>query len=486
MPSVRSGRRGDSGRVSFRNDQLRFLREAAAEHGDVFGFRLFGMPVIVLNDPDHIHQVLVGQRHKYDKEVLMYKMVRPVLRNGLIPHPGGEPYRRQRRMMQPAFRPAVAARFAEGMTDETARMLDGWRDAHRPGDVADLSREFGELTLRITTRTLFSAQVGETARRFAEAFTEANDILGRFFRFPFPPLSVPTPSHLRLRRAIRRMDACVSSFIADSAGNTGNTANTANTENTAGGTDLLGILMNAVDEEDGRGMDLRQLHHEVLNIVVGAYETTTNAMAWTFQVLAARPDVESRLHEELDRVLGGRPPGFEDLRHTPYARRVVDEVLRMYSPAWQFMRRAREEDTVGGYRIPAGANIYLNTYLLHRHPDHWEDPDRFDPDRFTPERSKDRHRHAYLPFGAGERICIGQHFALVELQLVLMTIAQRYRFTIPPGQPPVLPRPLTTLQPGGGVHLEVRPRSAAGTEAVAGAAADPGDPGRAVPEGGRR
>ncbi|MEE1943387.1 cytochrome P450 [Streptomyces sp. TRM 70361] len=462
VPSVRSGRRGESGRVSFRSDQLRFLREAAAEHGDVFGFRLFGMPVIVLNNPDHIHQVLVGQRHKYDKEVLMYKMVRPVLRNGLIPNPGGEPYRRQRRMMQPAFRPAVAARFAEGMTDETARMLDGWRDAYRSGEVADLSREFGELTLRITTRTLFSAQVGETARRFAEAFTEANDILGRFFRFPFPPLSVPTPSHLRLRRAIRRMDACVSSFIADSA---------ENPENERGGTDLLGILMNAVDEEDGRGMDLRQLHHEVLNIVVGAYETTTNAMAWTFQVLAARPDVESRLHEELDRVLGGRPPGFEDLRRTPYARRVVDEVLRMYSPAWQFMRRAREEDSVGGYRIPAGANIYLNTYLLHRHPGYWEDPDRFDPDRFTPERSDGRHRHAYLPFGAGERICIGQHFALVELQLVLMTIAQRYRFTIPPGQPPVLPRPLTTLQPGGGVHLEVRPRSAAGA---------------AVPEGGGR
>ncbi|WP_051722516.1 cytochrome P450 [Streptomyces albus] len=457
IPTARPVKGPDGSRPRFSGDQIGFLERAAAEYGDIFRFRLFGMPVIVLNNPDHIHRVLVGNRHKYDKEVLLYKLVRPVLRNGLITNPGGELYMRQRRMMQPAFRPAVVARFVDGMTDETNRMLDRWRDRYRPGQVADLSAEFSELTLHIVTRTLFSAQVGETARRFAEAFTETNDILGRFFRFPFPPLSVPTPAHRRLRRAIRRMDDCVSAFIE--RGST--PAHTAGSGKPGDGIDLLHLLMNAVDEQDGGGMDFEQLHHEVLNIVVGAYETTTNAMAWAFQVLAEHPEIEARLHEEIDTVLGGRPPGMDDLRRTPYARRVVEETLRMYSPAWQFMRRAREEDVLGGYRIPAGSNIYINSYILHRRPEYWEDPDVFDPDRFTPVRSKGRNRHAYMPFGAGERICIGQHFALVELQLVLLAIAQRHRFTLPPGRPPVRPQPLTTLHPGGGVHLEVRPRSGA-------------------------
>ncbi|NJQ03600.1 cytochrome P450 [Streptomyces zingiberis] len=471
IPTARPSRRADGSRPRFSSDQVGFLEQAADRYGDIFRFRLFGMPVIVLNNPDHIHQVLVGNRHKYDKEVLLYKLVRPVLRNGLITNPGGALYMRQRRMMQPAFRPAVVARFGEGMTDETTRMLDAWGERYRPGEVADLSQEFSELTLHIVTRTLFSAQVGETARRFAAAFTETNDILGRFFRFPFPPLSVPTPAHRRLREAIGRMDACVSEFIEHStttrpAEQTDGQTAQAGQDGTSGSPsrggqdiDLLHLLMNAVDEEDGGSMDLEQLHHEVLNIVVGAYETTTNAMAWTFQVLAEQPEIEARLHEEVDTVLAGRPPTMDDLRSTPYARRVVEETLRMYSPAWQFMRRAREEDTVGGHRIPAGANIYMNSYLLHRRPEYWENPEVFDPDRFTPERSAGRHKHAYMPFGAGERICIGQHFALVELHLVLLTIAQRYRFTRPAGQPPVKPKPLTTLHPGGGVHLEVRPRA---------------------------
>ncbi|MFE7129666.1 cytochrome P450 [Streptomyces sp. NPDC057638] len=454
IPTVRPARlRAD--RVSFRGDQIRYLERAAAEHGDIFRFRLLGAPVIVLNNPDHIHEVLVGHRHNYDKEVLLYRLVRPVLRQGLITNPGGAFYLRQRRMMQPAFRPAAIRQFTDAMTGETRRMLDRWADALAPGQSADLSQEFSELALHIVTRTLFSAQVGETARRFAAAFTEANDILGRFFRFPFPPLSVPTPEHLRLRRAIRRMDDCVSAFVhrAEAPGER---------------IDLLGILKNAVDETDGRGMDLEQLHHEVLNIVVGAYETTTNAMAWTFYILAARPEIEARLHEELETVLAGRPPAFEDLTRAPYARRIVEETLRMYSPAWQFMRRAREEDTVGGYRVPAGANIYINSYLLHRHPGYWERPAVFDPDRFAPGRLTERQRHAYMPFGAGERICIGQHFALAELQLVLMTIAQRHCFTRPPGQPPVVPLPLTTLHPGDGVTLRVWPRAER--------AAGPGEP----------
>ncbi|MEE1943384.1 cytochrome P450 [Streptomyces sp. TRM 70361] len=448
VPAIRLPQRLREG-VSFRRDQLGFLRWAARTQGDIFRFRVYGIPMIMLNHPDHIYRVLVGARANYDKDALLYRLVRPVLRDGLIGSPGGEHWQRQRRLIQPTMRPAVVAKFARNMTEETAGMLDRWDRGLRPGEVVDVHGEFGELALRIVNRSLFSAQVGSAAREFAAAFTEANALLGRFFTFPFPPLSVPTPSHLRLRRAISRMDGFVSSFIRERAAGPGEPGEEV---------DLLTLLMNAVDEKDGTSMAAEQLHHEVLNLVIGAYETTTNALAWIFYLLAAHPEVERRLHEEIDGVLGGRTATFEDMADTPYARSVVDETLRLYSPAWQFMRRAREEDTIGGHRVPARSNIYLNSYLLHRHPDLWDDPESFDPDRFTPERSKGRHRHAYMPFGGGERICVGQHFALTELHLVLITVARRYRFRLPAGRPPVRPLPLITLHPEGGVHLEVRPR----------------------------
>ncbi|NJQ03597.1 cytochrome P450 [Streptomyces zingiberis] len=457
VPTVRLSERLRGG-VGFRRDQLGFLQWAARTHGDIVRFRLFGIPMIMLNHPDHIYRVLVEQRANYDKDALLYRLVRPVLRDGLIGTPGGELWQRQRRLMQPSFRPVVVARFARNMTEETTRMLERWEQSYAPGAVVNVHEEFGELALRIVNRSLFSARVGSGAREFAEAFTEANALLGRFFTFPFPPLSVPTPGHLRLRRAIGRMDAFISSVIRrgasgpDPAGITG-PADEAEQVN------LLTLLMNAVDSEgDGKGMDPEQLHHEVLNLVIGAYETTTNALSWIFYLLATHPEVERKLHEEADAVLGGRTPGFEDMARTPYARSVVEETLRLYSPAWQFMRRSKAEDRIGGHHIPARANIYLNSYVLHRHPELWEEPDTFDPDRFTPERSAGRPRHAYMPFGGGERVCIGQNFALTELHLVLLTVAARHRFRVPAGQPPVRPQPLITLHPEGGVPLEVHPR----------------------------
>ncbi|MFE7129668.1 cytochrome P450 [Streptomyces sp. NPDC057638] len=465
VPAVRFTDRIRDG-MSFRRDQLAFLQWAARTHGDVLRFRIFGIPMIMLNHPDDIYRVLVENRANYDKDALLYRLVRPVLRDGLIGTPGGELWQRQRRLMQPSFRPAVVARFAATMTDETTRMLDRWERDRPRGAVIDVHREFGELALRIVNRSLFSARVGEAARDFADAFTEANDILGRFFTFPFPPLSVPTPAHRRLRRAIDRMDSFIASFVhRRAAGRAGtpsadhsSTPQPPEPNEAAEAPDLLGLLMDAVDENDGSRMAAEQLHHEVLNLVVGAYETTTNALSWIFWLLAGHPEEARRLTEEADLALGGRVPGFEDMARTPYARWVVEETLRLYSPAWQFMRRAKGPDTIRGYDVPAHANIYLNSYVLHRHPDLWDDPDSFRPERFAPGRSEGRHRHAYMPFGGGERICIGQHFALTELHLVLVTIVQRFRFTLPSGRSRVRPRPLITLHPDGGVPLEVWPR----------------------------
>jgi cytochrome P450 len=437
--------------LAFKRDQLAFLADGIASHGPIFRFRPLGLPFVLVNHPDYVRHVLVDKAEMYDKDATIFKVVRPVLRNGLIANADMELWRRQRRMMAQHFTPRAVTAFARNMTDETERMLERWEDrADGTGFEFDITEEIGQLALRIVNRSLFSADVSEDAQAFARAFAVANNILGSFFRFPFPPLSVPTPTHRRLRRAIDEMDEFVAGFVQ---------ARLRNGAPDSDRTDLLTLFLHTVDEEDGKGMDLEQLRYEVLNICIGAYETTTNALSWTFYLLARHPDVEARLHAEIDEVLAGRVPGFEDLPRLAYTRMVIEETLRIYSPAYQTMRRAREEDEIDGYRVPANSNILINSYFLHRNPEFWDDPERFDPDRFRPERVAERPKHVYIPFGGGLRICIGRHFALTELILVLATIARSRRMVLPDGAREVVPDPLITLHPRGGIRLRLEHRA---------------------------
>ncbi|MTE12570.1 cytochrome P450 [Nocardia aurantiaca] len=434
--------------LALRRDQLDFLSRGLERHGDVFEFRLLGLPMVLVNHPDYIRHILVDNSAGYDKNAVLFKIVRPVLRKGLIANADHELWLRQRRMIAPHLTPRAIRDLAGNMTAETMRMLERWDGSDAP--ILDITDQIGQLALRIVNRSLFSADVDATALAFERAFGEANTILGSFFRFPFPPLSVPTRSHRRLRRAIAEMDEFVSGFIKARIEPPSSSDNT----------DLLTLLMNSVDETDGRGMDVEQLHHEVLNICIGAYETTTNTLSWAFYLLARHPDAERRLHDEVDRVIGDRIPDIDDIPRLPYTRMVVDETLRIYSPAYQFMRRARREDELGGYRLRKGSNVLINSYLLHRHPDFWDDPERFDPERFTPENTTARPKHAYIPFGSGHRVCVGKHFALTELVLVLATVASRYRLRLPDGAAPITPEALITLHPKGGVHLRPQRRKA--------------------------
>ncbi|MFI6442233.1 cytochrome P450 [Streptomyces sp. NPDC050759] len=450
LPTIRPGD-GSGGTLAFKRDQLAFLTRGLERHGDIFRFRPLGIPMVLVNHPDYIRHILVDEAERYDKNASLFKVVRPVLRNGLIANADTSHWRRQRRMMAPHFTPRAVSAFVQGMTDETARILNRWERDYGIGGTLDVTDEIGQLALRIVNRSLFSADVSDAAQAFERAFGTANAILGAFFRFPFPPLGVPTPSHRRLRRAIADMDAFVSGFIRRRLA-----ADTAPPGEEA---DLLTLLLHSVDEEDGGGMDLEQLHHEVLNICIGAYETTTNTLSWVFYLLARHPEAEKRLHEEVDRELDGRIPEFGDLPKLAYTRMVVEEALRLYSPAYQFMRRATTDDVIDGYRVPAGSNVLINSYLLHRHPDFWERPAEFKPERFTPEETARRPKHVYLPFGAGHRICIGKHFALTELMLVLATIARGHRLVMPDGAPEIHPEALITLHPKGGVRLRLEQRS---------------------------
>jgi cytochrome P450 len=448
VPTIRRSD-GIGGTLAFRRDQLSFLKNGLDRHGDIFRFRLLGIPMVMVNHPEYVREVLVEKADRYDKNATLFKVVRPVLRTGLIVNADMELWYRQRRMMAPHFTPRTVTKFAHNMTDETVRMLDRWQSRSDTGEMLDVTDEIGQLALRIVNRSLFNADVSETAPVFEQAFATANGILAGFFRFPFPPLSVPTPSHRRLRQAISDMDDFVSGFIK---------ARLAEDVDPGEEADLLTLLMHSVDEDDGKGMGLEQLHHEVLNICIGAFETTTNTLAWTFYLLSRHPEVEAKVHEEVDRVLEGRVPVFDDIPQLPYTRMVIDEVLRIYSPAYQTMRRAMVDDEIGGHHIPAGTNILINSYFLHRREDFWPDPEAFVPERHTPEGVASRPKHAYLPFGSGPRICIGKHFALTELILVLATVARTHRLVRPEGAPEVQPDPLITLHPRGGVHLRLATR----------------------------
>ncbi|GGS08672.1 cytochrome P450 [Streptomyces aureoverticillatus] len=435
-----------SGLSAIRRDQVAFLSRAVEKYGDVFRMRLLGNPLVMLNHPDHVHRVLVENRENYDKENFLYRTVRPVLRNGLIGAIGGESWHRQRRLMQPSFhRPKISV-FADTMVEETAAMLGRWDQRYRDGDVAAVVPDVGHIALRIVTRNLFGADVGPTTEAIENDFTYANHIMGDFFRFPFPPLHWPTPSHLRLRKLIANLDRFVAEMIEQR-----------NTRSDGSPT-LLSILADAVDEETGHRMDSVQLQQEVVNIMVGGYETTTGAASFLLYLIAKHPEVQERMHAEITEVLDGRPPGFDDVAKLKYTRMVVDETLRLRGPAWQTMRRAVEADEVGGFGIEANTGIYINFYTMHRHRDFWPDPEKFDPERFAPEAVAQRPRNAYIPFGAGLRVCIGKHFALTELMIIATMIVQQYRLVLPADHPPVGLDQLVTLRPKHEVLLRLERR----------------------------
>jgi len=259
------------------------------------------------------------------------------------------------------------------------------------------------------------------------------------------PERIPTPRNRRFLVARRKLDEAVYRLIAGRRRSGEDTG------------DLLSMLLAARDEETGEGMSDRQLRDEVVTILIAGYETTADALAWTWYLLGTHPEAGARLHAELAAVLAGRVPAVEDLPQLPYTRMVLQEAMRLYPPAWGLLRQAREDDEIRGYRIPARARIVISQYVVHRHPGFWEEPEQFDPERFAPGRAASRPPFAYFPFGGGQRMCIGNNFAMMEAQLILATVAQRYRLDLVPGHP-VEPEPLITLRPRHGVLVTLHDR----------------------------
>jgi cytochrome P450 len=417
-----------------RRDLLGFYLRCAREYGDCTTLRFGLKRIFFVNHPALIEQVLHSRN--FTKHYAL-RMNRLLLGNGLLTSEG-DFWLRQRRLIQPVFQRERLLSYAPDMTAFAQRQIDAWRD----GDVRDFHAEMRQLTLAIAAKTLFGADVTGQSEAVGQALHDAMGTFSqRFFRVIRIPESVPTPGNLRIRKAIRRLDNILYSLIH---------------QRRAEGKqkDLLSILLHARHESDGTGMTDQQLRDEAMTLFLAGHETTALALAWGWYLLAQHPEVVEKLQAELHRVLGGRTPTAADLPNLVYTDMVVQEVMRIYPPAYAIGRQAIDACTIGGYAVPAGGTILMSQWVVHRDPRYFDDPERFYPQRWSDGLAKRLPRYAYFPFGGGQRVCIGNTFALMELPLVLATIAQRFRFSLPPG-PPVLPKPQLTLQPDRPILLKL-------------------------------
>ena len=429
---------------SIQRDPLGFNMSMFQRYGNVVAIHFLIWPTYMIFHPHDVKHVLQENHRNYSKDTFLIHFLRPLLGRGLFSN-DGESWLHQRRLMQPAFHRKQLATFGRLMTVATESMLERWQNAGASKQSIDVAEEMMRLTLRIVGQALFSIDLSDETDTVGQAFTALMTPLMNYIYHPVPPLGFPTPRNRRIQHYIRTLDEVVQVIITE------------HRRLGAEKDDLLSTLLVARDEETGEGMNDRQVRDEVMTLLLAGHETTSNALSWAWYLLSQHPDVESCLHAELEQVLGGRTPTVEDLPRLTYTRMVLEETLRLYPPAVGFNRKAMADDEVGGYFVPAGTLIWLSPYMTHRHPDFWENPEVFDPERFSPERSTGRLHFAHFPFGGGPRQCIGNYFAMMETQLVLATIAQRYRLRMVPGHQ-VEPQALLTLRPRGGLPMTLYER----------------------------
>ena len=428
----------------FRRDPLRCLQDFVDEVGHAYRYRFFlNFWGYVFVHPDHNQQILQDNYKNYTKSPHpTFDLLLPLLGYGLLSN-DGESWLRQRRLVQPAFHRRQIMAFAKTMTDAAERRFDRWEQAAREEKLVSFDREMMELTFEIAGRTMFSVDLTEESQEIGDILSELNQL---FINMAMEPFSLYTlkmqflPRTRRIFRDIGTLDQLIYAMIAQRR------------EAEDPGSDLMGMLLAARDEETGLGMDEKQIRDEVLTLLIAGHETTALLMTWLFYCLGCNPDVEAQLHDEVDRTLNGRLPTFEDIPNLVYTRQVVDETMRVYPPAYALSRACNDADVVGDFAVSPDSIITLSPYITHRLPEFWDEPDRFDPERFTPAKSAARHRFAYIPFGAGPRQCIGNGFALTEGVLLAAAIAQRFRLRIPEGYAAEL-SPQITLHPKGDMPL---------------------------------
>jgi cytochrome P450 len=428
--------------LAFTRDPLGFLTNVATNYGDIAHFGFGSQSFFVLSHPDYVKDVLVTHNGSFMKGRGLQRAKR-LLGEGLLTSENPL-HRRQRRLAQPAFHKGRIASYGSLMVDYTLRHQgERWQD----GQTLDVWEEMMRLTLAIVGKTLFDTDTKREAEEVREAVSATLVSFTRLM-MPFSELldRLPLPSTRRFSQARARLDAIIYRMVDERR------------KSGADQGDLLSMLMMAQDDEgDGGVMTDEQLRDEAMTIFLAGHETTANALTWTWYLLSQHPEVETRLHEEVDAVLAGRPPTVEDLPRLRYTEMVLAESMRLYPPAWVMGRRAVKDYEAGGYRVPAGSIVLMSQYVIHRDERYFPDPLRFDPDRWTPEAKEARPQFSYFPFGGGPRRCIGDGFAWMEGILVIAALAQSWRMRLVPGHPVEL-QPLVTLRPKHGMRMTLERR----------------------------
>ncbi|MCA1646544.1 MAG: cytochrome P450 [Chloroflexi bacterium] len=426
--------------AEFVQDTVGFLRTCAREYGDIVTFRTGPQRSFLLNHPDYIEDVLVTHNHRFIKPFALRRM-RLFLGDGLVSS-DGEAWRRHRRLAQPAFHRDRVTAYGDVMVGYARRRIAEWH----AGEVRDLHQEMMQITYEIVGKTLFDSDVGDRAgdvRTWLAIVLEHYQKLVSSFWILLPD-AVPTPANLRLRKAIKHLDAAIYRVID---------------ERQAGGSDrgdLLSMLLRGQDE-DGSRLSRRHLRDEVMTLMFAGHDTTALTLTWCWYLLAQHKQVEERLHAELANVLRGRAPTVDDVPNLTYTTMVVDEVLRLYPPAWGIAREAVEDCEIGGYRIPKGSIVLMSQAVMHRDARYFDDPESFRPERWMDGLAKRLPKYAYFPFGGGQRLCIGNAFALMESALLIGTIAQSYRFALAAAHPVQMHAALT-LRPRNGMPMLLHQR----------------------------
>jgi cytochrome P450 len=417
-------------------DPIIFFSQLVRQFGDVAHYKLANQHILFVNRPDYIWEVLVGQSDNFVKERVQQRS-KMLLGEGMITAEGSA-HRRQRQVAQPAFHRQRISSYAETMTHCAVRLHEQWKS----GETRDIALEMMHLGLEIVARALFGTELGEEVKKLAASI---NSIMGLYNYMVAMPaaevlVNLPLPYAGRFKRARARIDDAVYRMI-DSE------------RSRQDGDNLLAMMLAAYPDPHDRSY----LRDQVVTIFLAGYETVANALTWTWYLLSQNPEAETKLHRELETVLNGRDPNFEDVSRLRYTEMVLAESMRLYPPAWAMGRKALADFSLGSYYLPKGTTVLMSQFLMHRNAQYFSEPLRFDPERFTPEAKAVRPKLVYFPFGAGPRQCIGESFAWMEGVLVLATIAQKWELILAEGQR-VEPQPLITLRPKYGMRMKLQAR----------------------------
>jgi len=429
--------------LGFKKNPLQTITDWWRRYGDAVRFQLGPKTLHLFSHPDLADEILIQQSDRFIK---VYNPQRPtglalVLGNGLVTS-SGEVWKRHRRIIQPVFHRSRMASMADRMAQVGEQRIAGWAD--RSGETIDIAAEMMLLALDVISHTMFTTSVAQHTDRISHALRVSLKYAFDSFHNPLhPPRWLPTARNREFRQVMAFMDGLMYGLIAERR------------RSGAQHGDLLDLLLQARDEETGAGLSDQELRDEALTIFAAGHETTANALAWTWYLLATNPEARARFHEEVDRVLQGRTPNADDLAHLPYTRALFEESLRLFPPAPAIQRKAAVATTVCGLALPADAVVLIGAYNLHRHPNFWERPEQFLPERWL-DGNRPASRSVYLPFGAGPRACVGTHFASVEGPLLLALIGRRYDLQL--AQETVEPELMVTLRPKGGIRMTIQRR----------------------------